>query len=263
MKNKPKNIVCKPIIANWSLSNYYIAQLNRLIKAMTKNIIQDTAKIYAITINKKNVQIVNTVNTQINILMQNWDNIFNKYAKIQAKQFVENIDLDVQKQLKTSIQSSTNNNLIVKFDASNKKALFAKQATIKDNVNLIKNIPEKAKLQIQNSINEAMQHGRDWNYLEKELKNIGLFTERRAKTIAKDQIFKTTSVVSHARQEELGITKQSWDYTYISKEPRQSHKRANGKIYDIKKGCLIDGEYIFPSQKINCKCGSAPVLEFI
>ena len=36
---------------------------------------------------------------------------------------------------------------------------------------------------------------------------------------------------------------------------------ADGRLFDISKGCLIDGEYIFPGELINCACSFAPVIE--
>ena len=36
----------------------------------------------------------------------------------------------------------------------------------------------------------------------------------------------------------------------------------NGAIFDLRKGCYNreDDEYIFPAQKINCKCDFKPII---
>ncbi len=170
-------------------------------------------------------------------------------------------DQSVTNQLKNRLKPYENF-LVVKFSKENQQILDCIQATIQENVDLITNIPIKLKEQIQVQVTQAVSRGRDHKYLEEQLAKTGRFTENRVKLIARDQIDKATSAISHARQAELGITKQTWVYTFVSKEARQSHKAANGKVYEISKGCKIDGEYIYPAQKINCKCTSAIVLEF-
>ena len=65
-----------------------------------------------------------------------------------------------------------------------------------------------------------------------------------------------------ARRKELGIKRAIWRHSSAAKEPRQSHVKANGKMFDVDKGMLIDGEYILPGMKINCGCTSRAVIEF-
>ena len=59
----------------------------------------------------------------------------------------------------------------------------------------------------------------------------------------------------------MGVKYARWVYTYRSETPRESHVEADGRLFDISKGCLIDGEYILPGEKINCKCSFRPVIE--
>ena len=190
-----------------------------------------------------------------------WQDIFNKLSKKYAIKFVDDVDTSVTKQLKSSFEEIPQL-LVVPFSKHNQQVLMAQQDKIKQNVNLITGITDKTmKEQIQIAVTEALLRGRDVRYLEKRLLEIGIKTENRVKLIARDQINNATSVINHARQDELGITKNKWVYTYESKEP-ESHKKANGKVYDINKGCEIDGEYIYPGEKSNCSCISAPVFEF-
>ena len=82
----------------------------------------------------------------------------------------------------------------------------------------------------------------------------------RAALIARDQSNKANSVVNRTRQLELGITRAKWMHSHGGKEPRPDHLAADGKEYDIEKGCLISGEYIQPGEMINCRCTSRPIL---
>ncbi len=253
-----------PITPNWAIGNAYLVALRKLTHSMVESVIQEAEFIYK----RDEAQIdmildespILSVHKKFVIMLNSWSMVYRKYAKKNVYKFVSEIDTNVQKQLTNSLAPIAEF-MVVKFDKYNERALMAKQALIKENVDLIVNIPDKMREQILTSVNEAMTRGRDWRYLKERLHKIGDFTERRAKTIAKDQVNKATSVVSHARQAELGITKNEWRYTYISKEPRISHVHANGKIYNIAEGCKIDGEFIYPAEKINCKCLSAPVIE--
>lgn len=264
-KTNKNGMSFKPVIPNWSISNWYLVQLRKMTNEMLKDILQYSEFVYKQ--NDGEIKLILDENpiARINKLIieriLKWQKIFSQHSRTNAREFIDGVDDDVQRQLKKNLQKATDF-ITIKFDKSNQRALLAKQAKIKENVELIRNIPEKMQAQIVVALNETMSRGGDWDKLKTQLVKIADVTERRALTIAKDQVFKATSVISHARQAELGITKQTWDYTYISKEPRKSHMHANGKIYEIDKGCLIDGEYIFPAELYNCKCSSAPFLEF-
>lgn len=259
-----KFIKLEPIKPNWAIGNAYSVALRKMTNNMIKSVMTESEFIYKRDESEIEMILdeshILQVHKKFTIMLNNWIMVYTKYANRNVIRFINEVDDNVQRQLTRSL-APLSENLVVKFDANNQRVLMAKQASIRENVDLITNIPQKMKSQILTSVNESMSRGRDWEYLEQQLNKIGEFTTRRAKNIAKDQINKATSVVAHARQAELGITKNEWRYTYISKEPRQSHLRANGKIYDIAEGCKIDGEFIYPAQKIFCKCISAPVIE--
>lgn len=253
-----------PIQPNWAIGNAYSVSLRKITNSMIKSVLQESELIYKR--DEAEVEMILdespilTIHKKFTVMLNSWSMIYRKYAKKNVYKFIGEVDTNVQRQLTNSL-APISEFMVVKFDQNNQRALMAKQALVKENVDLITSIPDKMREQILTSVNEAMTRGRDWRYLEKRLHKIGYFTERRAKTIAKDQVNKATSVVSHVRQAELGITKNEWRYTYISREPRQSHQHANGKIYNIAEGCKIDGEFIYPAQLYGCNCLSSPVIE--
>ena len=67
--------------------------------------------------------------------------------------------------------------------------------------------------------------------------------------------------LNNARALELGVTKAIWMHSSASKKPRLSHQKANGMEYDLNKGAWIDSEFIFPREKIGCKCGKRLIIE--
>lgn len=133
-------------------------------------------------------------------------------------------------------------------------------ASLAENVGLIKSIPEKYLQQVEGSVMRSYSTGRDLESMVKELKAIYPGAAHRAELIARDQSNKANAVVNRARQLELGITEAIWMHSHAGKNPRPDHVAANGKRYNIAEGCKISGEYIQPGEEINCRCTSRPIL---
>lgn len=134
------------------------------------------------------------------------------------------------------------------------------QAVIGEQVGLIKSIASEHLTQVEGLVMRSVQRGRDLGELTKDLKERYGITQRRAALIARDQNNKATSVMQATRQQALGITKGIWRHSGAGRNPRHSHVEANGKEFDLDKGMLIDGEWIMPGEKINCKCGWSAVI---
>lgn len=134
------------------------------------------------------------------------------------------------------------------------------QATIGQQVSLIKSIPQAYLTNVEGLVMRSVQTGRDIGGLTKALQDEFGVTRRRAATIARDQNNKATSAMTRARQDELGIVEAIWQHSGGGHHPRPEHVAASGKKYDVRKGMLIDGEYIFPGEKINCRCVSKSVI---
>lgn len=133
-------------------------------------------------------------------------------------------------------------------------------ASLEENVGLIRSIPEKYLQQVEGVVMRSYSAGRDLATMVKDLKQLYPAASHRAELIARDQSNKANGVVNRARQMELGITEAIWMHSHAGKTPRPDHVAANGKRYKIAEGCLISGEYIQPGEEINCRCTSRPVL---
>lgn len=138
----------------------------------------------------------------------------------------------------------------------------ALNATIGENVALIRSIPQQYLLEVEGIVMRGFSQGRDLKQISDALQKRYGITKRRAALIARDQSNKLTATVVKARRLELGITKAIWQHSHAGKEPRPSHVAADGKEFDIAKGCYIDGEWIQPGQMVNCRCTSRTVLPF-
>jgi uncharacterized protein with gpF-like domain len=133
-------------------------------------------------------------------------------------------------------------------------------ASLAENVGLIRSIPEQYLQQVQGVVARSYSVGRDLATMVKELKQLHPVANNRAMLIARDQSNKANAVVTRARQMELGITQAKWLHSHGGKTPRPDHLAADGKLYDVEKGMLLDDGWVFPGQLIMCRCVGRSVL---
>ena len=136
------------------------------------------------------------------------------------------------------------------------------KASVVENVALIKSIPQQYFTEVEGIVMRGYSRGRDLQEIKTELQSRYGVTKRRAALIARDQSNRLTASTTQARRLELGIKQAEWQHSHAGKEPRKSHVAANGKVFEIEKGCYIDGEWILPGTKINCRCTSRSILPF-
>ena len=153
------------------------------------------------------------------------------------------------------------------------------QASIHQNVSLIKSIHESYFSQVEGAVMRAVAAGRDLQALSKELgplvdlERIGkgrkpgesdssllARTRRRAVFIARDQANKATASITRTRYQALGITKAVWMHSHGGKEPRPSHIAFSGQEYDVEKGAYLDGKWVWPGTEPNCRCVCKPII---
>ena len=127
-------------------------------------------------------------------------------------------------------------------------------------VGLIRSIPEKYFNEVEGLVMRSVARGRDLSYLTDELQKRYGITRRRAALIARDQNNKATSVMQAARQQSLGVTQGVWKHSHAGKEPRPSHVKADGKVFELSKGMYLDGKWVMPGEEINCRCTWSPVI---
>lgn len=140
----------------------------------------------------------------------------------------------------------------------------AMNATIVENVALIKSIPRKYLTDVEGIVMRGFNQGRDLASITEALQKRHGVTARRAALIARDQSNRLTATITQARRVELGLFKAVWVHSGGGKEPRHSHVKAgkDKREFDVREGCLIDGAHILPGQLINCRCTSRTVLPF-
>jgi len=140
-------------------------------------------------------------------------------------------------------------------------------ASIQENIALIRSIPEQYLLQAEGIVARSYTAGRDLGTMAKELRTLYPKAHRRVAFIALDQSNKANAVVERARRLELGIEEAEWMHSGGGKHPRPEHQAAGRehRRYKVKDGCPIKNEkgvieFIMPGQKPRCRCVSRSVL---
>lgn len=138
------------------------------------------------------------------------------------------------------------------------------QATIAENVSLIKSIASQHLTQVEGAVMRSVQAGRDLASLTNELEQQYGVTRRRAARISLDQNNKATAAIQRVRQTELGITEAIWVHSGGGKTQRQTHLKAgrDRQRYEIAKGWYDPHEqkFVLPGELPNCRCVSRPVV---
>jgi SPP1 gp7 family putative phage head morphogenesis protein len=199
-----------------------------------------------------------------------WQEMRKRFRKL-AKQWIKRFDEAAPKIAEAYLKGSfkTTNSamrmalkdagLAVKFEMT-RGMRDAFNASLAENIGLIKSIPEQYLQKVEGVVARGYASGRDLQAIIKGLRRLYPITQNRAILIARDQSNKANAVVTKARQLELGINKAQWKHSHGGKVPRPDHVAADGRIYDVAKGCLISGERIWPGEKINCRCTSRSIL---
>ncbi len=130
------------------------------------------------------------------------------------------------------------------------------RATVEQNVQLIRTIPQQYLAGVQGDVMRSVQTGRDIGQLAKSLQQKYGVTKRRAAFIARDQNNKATSAIQKARQLDLGLDRGVWMHSTGGKTPRPKHVRADGEEFDLQKGMKVgdDGGWVMPGEEPNCRC---------
>ena len=262
MAQQPKT--CKAVPANRGLEAKYRKALQRMIAEMhgsveywlTAAYRKDPPRMAALVEQAQDASPAQRIRKILDELARRWTKRFEDYAPKLAEAYLQGMfkasDSAFRQALKEAGWSVEFKMTPAVRDAFN--------ASLEENVGLIRSIPEKYLQQVEGTVMRSYSAGRDLATMVKELKQLYPAASHRAELIARDQSNKANAVVNRARQMELGITEAIWMHSHAGKNPRPDHVAANGKRYKIAEGCLISGEHIQPGEEINCRCTSRAVL---
>ena len=262
MPKQPKT--ARAVHANRGIEAKYRKALQRLIAEMHASVEywltaayrKDPPRMAALVEQAQDASPSAKIKKVLDELARRWTDRFNEYAPKLAEAYLQGAFKASDSAFRAALKEA-GWAVDFKMTAAMRDAF---QASLAENVGLIKSIPEKYLQQVEGTVMRSYSAGRDLATMVKELKQLYPAASHRAELIARDQSNKANAVVNRARQMELGITEAIWQHSHAGKNPRPDHVAANGKRYKIAEGCLISGQYIQPGQEVNCRCTSRAVL---
>lgn len=124
------------------------------------------------------------------------------------------------------------------------------------NVELIVDLPAKELAGVKQITMAGIGSGRSASAMAKDItKQFGV-AERRANTIARDQVSKLNGQLTGLRQQSIGITKYTWQ-TSEDERVRETHEENADKTYNWSQPPTDTGN---PGNEINCRCTAIPVI---
>jgi len=255
----PKVKLARPVNPNAGVQAEYRQRLDKLIREMRDSVdywIKLDYRRNESRIIAEDASPANELRRRMNELSKRWLKQFNQGAKKLAEWFADESLKSSDAALKKILRDA---GVSVKFTMT-EGMTDAWDAIRNENVQLIRSIGAQYLSDVEGLVQRSVTQGRDMGELTKQLTKRYGVTKDRAALIARDQNNKATSALTKRRQQDLGIKQGKWRHSHAGKQPRQSHVDADGKIFDIDKGMYIDGEWIMPGEKINCRCTWAPVI---
>lgn len=252
-----KSVTLRPIRPNAGLQAKYRAELNALLRQVRDDVMAEVERYKHVPAQPVALD-AHPLENAIRALMIRWISKLGDLGENIARGFIKGSLKHYDGNLKRQMRQ---HGFTVKLQLTD-KTREALQASMGMNVGLIRSIPSQYLGQVEKYVSEAVNAGFDLATLTNNLQHAYGISRNRAKLIARDQSNKANTVIEKARREELNIKRAVWVHSHAAKEPRQSHVKANNKVFEIAKGCYIDGEYIQAGEKINCGCVSRSIIEF-
>lgn len=251
----------KPVRANAGVEAEYYRDLMRLIDEMERSVhwhLRASYRKVEPSIVAQDAAPASVLNKVMDRLTKRWRLKFNDVAEHMARKFVGRAQRHSDASLSRNLRNA---GFSVKFKVD-PSMVDDLEAAVHENVGLIKSIAEHHLAEVNGMVMRSAIAGRDLATLTKELQERAGITRRRAAFIARDQNNKATAFINRTRQMSLGITEAEWAHSHGGKHPRESHVKAGRERlrYRLDKGAYIDGEWIFPGEKPNCRCVSRPII---
>jgi len=247
-----------------TVADRYNRVLQRNIDDMLKEVKREVLALWAAEVENTGMDANAASQARIltNALTAKFDSLFSKLATPTAEKMVDDVDAQSAATLRPSLKDLAAN-MSFKTNILNEGLREVLTASVVENVNLIKRIPQKYLGQVQSLVMRSIQVG-DVN-LTRELDKYGVQIKNWSKNVALDQTRKAYAGINAGRMKALGVKKFEWVHTGGSANPRQYHKNVlNGNIYSFDDLPVIDpntGERGIPAQLPYCRCRMRPVIE--
>ncbi len=264
----------KPLRGSVSVETRYVNDLERHVTHMLEATRKGVKSIFstpeASAHFAQDASIGSLARITMNKLEKQFTEVFKNTGRSAAKKMVRGTAQQSKSTLHSSLKELSGG-LSIKTGIINTELKDITKATIAENVDLIKTIPEQYFTQVRGAVMRSIAQPNTGG-LDELIKRLDKMLDARAKQIrnkarnlALDQTRKAYNNINAARMKDVGLTQFEWVHSGGGQEPRPLHRDVlNGNIYSFDDLPIIEestGERGIPGQAINCKCTMAPVLE--
>ncbi len=179
----------------------------------------------------------------------------NTNAKIVANTFVNGTNETNKKRFYASMEDAVGVNVQSIVQNENLEDILV--GTTRENVALIRSIPEEYFKKIETAVFTGTTQGNRASSMIQQIQKIGRSTEQRAKLIARDQTSKLNSALNQQRQQNLGVEEYIWR-TAGDDRTRSNHASKNGKTFRWDSPPKDTGH---PGQDVQCRCVAQPIIK--
>lgn len=192
------------------------------------------------------------IERKLNQLQEKSEALFDdKFINQTANDFVSQTEQYATSQFKNQIQTVAGVN---PFLGKSNELNRAFRNHLRENVRLIKTIPQKYHGEVERVIREGMMKGKGIGEITKDIDKAGRKTTNNARLIARDQSGKIMGNMTKLRHKQAGLKKFRW-ITVGDSRVRPRHQDYSGEVFTWKEGA--SGEY--PGMAIQCRCIAAAV----
>jgi SPP1 gp7 family putative phage head morphogenesis protein len=266
-QRKPKMLRGKALNPSAPLEMRYYNAMASLIRAMSAHVEAEVHKLF-VGETAQAFYSQDSISTEAKVLtnefVRKFQRIFNIASKPIAQTMTNQADRTSALALKSSLKDLSNG-LTLKTDAISGDIYDVLNATVAENVALIKSISSDYLTQVQSAVMRSITTGNGLQDLVPFLQKQEGITLRRARVIARDQTRKAFSNLNFARMDKLGIKEYEWLHSAGGQKPRKLHISYSGRIFRVDQPPIIDektGQRGKPGDLINCRCRALPVIKF-
>jgi len=254
---------------NISAAIRYKNMLDKLISRMALQVESELKKLYKTEPAKEHFAMDDTIGSQARILTNALTKKFNDLFSDFAKPIAEKVSQEANKSSSVSVRSgikAMSEDFTISPSSLSKNTLDILNATITENVALIKSISQQYLSGVQQAVMRSITTGNGLQDLIPYLQKSKEITYRRARFIAYDQTRKAFNNLSTVKMQNLGLDEYEWLHTGGSNHPRKLHIELSGRIFsfanppkiaDNGKGDIIYGN---PGELPGCRCRKRIIL---
>ena len=236
-------------IPNEGYKAEYIRRINRISKEMEKDARKEIVQFYRA---RMAIDAPLTLRGLMKKLRKKWYDIFETGAKLIAKWLAEHVGKKTRAEIDRVL--AENGFSITKHYTQPEKDVI--RGIVITQVKLIKSIPQVYMRKMQELVKEALERGRDLEFLTNEMAKLNGGNRRRAELIAKDQMNKVTQRFAEQEALAYGATKARWIHVPGEFSSRITHIHMDGQTFEIGVGIYDEAvkKLVIPAELTYCQC---------